>query len=303
MTARSLILCFIVFSRFAHAYPAQETSDTPYSPDQFHDSVSLRVMSLANRIDNFFGEKRALDAKNKSSMVLSQTQNIPEGGIPGPSFSASLNLRLVNLEKVGKKLEDSVLGRDQSGKSATSSSGENKSPPETETINPWRLSLDQQVGAKWLPSYTIKLRLTKDFWSWDFLNHFAQEAGWDSDNLWTTRTSFVSDYALSSNWLYRWSNDGTWFVDRHMVTSSHGPSFIHTINEKTSMSYNLRLETEYIEKILYTSGYLASITFRRDLHNRWLYLDLVPSVTFPRVKDFTRVLNFAIRLEVIFGDL
>jgi len=273
------------------------------APETFHENVSRRVTDLATRIDSFFGDSRALDARNKSSAVVSLSQDIPEGGIPTPNFGVALNLKLTNLERAGKELENSVLGNGFEKINPTEEEVP-KGPQITEDIRPWRLVLDQQLGAKWLPTYSAKLRASKDFDTGEFLQHFSVNYGWDTENIWNSRIILETDYALNSNWLFRWTNEGHWYFSRVLITTSHGPSFFHTINDYTSMSYNFRYDTEYIDNTLfYASGYSASVTFRRDLFKKWIFLDLVPSINFPRKKDFARVLNFGIRIECIFGDL
>jgi hypothetical protein len=298
-----LFSCFLLgLSALAAEVPPQE-GEEKNATDRLHESVTRRVIRLSNQIDNFFGEKRALDARNKSSMVLSLSQDFPEGGIPTPRFDAAINLKLINLENIGRDLENSVLGRkfEEINPRATHDD-EPVYGPMPEDL-PWRLVLDQRVGAKWLPTYSAKLRLSKDFYTGLFFHHFAQDYGWDSENLRTATTSFDSDVDLSDTWLFRWINTGTVFFDKNITTSSHGPSFIHTIDEWRVISYNFRLSTEYLEhRAHYTSGYDINVTYRQDLYEKWIYLQLVPSVSFPRNNGFTRVLNFGFRFELIFGD-
>lgn len=302
-----LFSCLLLACGFAFAEeptPEDETVTTnTNATDRLRENLTNRVIRLSNQIDNFFGEKRALDAKNSSSMVASLNQDFPEGGIPTPRFDVALNLKLINLENMGKSLENSVLGRDFEKINPLTKEKENEPVvygPQPQ--DPWRLVLDQKIGAKWTPTYSAKLRLSKDFYTGLFFHHFSQDYGWDSENLKTATTTFDSDVDLSSSWLFRWMNSGTIFFDNHYTNTSHGPSFIHTIDDWTVMSYNLRLNTEYLDyRLFYTSGYEANVTYRRDLYNKWIFVNLVPSISFPRKLDFARVLNFAIRFEMIFG--
>ncbi|MGE3975254.1 MAG: hypothetical protein AB7F59_12080 [Bdellovibrionales bacterium] len=287
----------------------------PTTTEAIHKEVSTRVNDLAESIDFFFSEKRALDKQNRSTFIISQTQEVPQSGIPPTKTSVSLNLRLVTLEKMGQEVGEAFLGIEDQEEyqkdprhypDVTPNEKKSPLPKQKKEVKkapsyPWRVTLDQLVMGKIPPGYIAKLRTTKDFETFGLISHFQHEFGYDTDNIWTTNISFITDRQLNTKWLARWANEANWFLDRYTAGSSHGPTFVHNITPRIYMSYNLRLNTTLWDRVLFTNSYSLNVIFRQDIYGGWIFFNVEPSLTWPRDRDYQRVWNLLLRAEAIFG--
>jgi len=59
-----------------------------------------------------------------------------------------------------------------------------------------------------------------------------------------------------------------------------------------------------IEKFVWTlDSYGPSVTYRRQLENKWIFYELNPALTFSRLDGFKRAFSFFVRFEFVFGDI
>jgi hypothetical protein len=308
----SALFCCLFYTTAIWAYHAPPPDYDPSTTEQIHEGVSSTVADLANDIDAFFGERRAFDRNNRSTLQIAQTQEVPEGRIPPTRTSVALNLRLINFEQLGQKVGEAFLGVEDEETYQKDPRNypdfvrpprDQKKPLRAKKGNkyPWRLAMDQQVIGNIPPGYIARLRATKDFEAFNVLHHFQHEFGYDTDNIWTTRIAFTTDKQVHSKWLVRWSNDLGWLIDRFVAYSSHGPTFVHTITPRTFAAYNFRMNNTLFDRVYFTSNYFAGITFRQDIYSGWIFFNIEPSLTWPRDQDFKRVWNLILRLEAIFG--
>ena len=276
--------------------------------------ISQRVVSLANRLDAFFGEKRSDDEKNGSTLRVIPSYKIEEFQNDVPELEIRFNLKLLNLERGGRAIEERLFSR-------------RKAPGEDEELDPelageqepedlerkareareqeewgWNYNFDNRIIVKNPVGLYSKIRIRKNLHRSTFTHRFYNEFGWSSDQLWQELASFSSDKELSLSLLFRFANEINWLLSANNITSSHGPSFIKSINARTSISYDFRING-IISGINWTlDNYRTGVNFRRQSRDKWIYYDINPAVTFDRDYGFQRALSLFIRFEFVFGD-
>lgn len=276
--------------------------------------VSKRVINLANRMDSLFGEKRSYDEKNGSTLRLIPSYRVSEYNTPVAEFEINLNLKLLNLEREGRQIEEKLFSQDDQPedtldipdssivKNEDYEREQKRLRMEQEQWG-WNYNVESRVVVKAPLGYFSKLRIRKNFRGDKFTHRFYNEFGWDSSTYWQEVASFSSDDELTKKLLFRFSNELSWYFSSNSIGSSHGPSLIHSLSKRDSISYDLRVNG-VIEKFGWTlDSYGPSITYRRQLENKWIFYELSPAVTYARLYDFKRAVSFFMRIEFVFGDI
>lgn len=277
------------------------------SANQFQILMTRRVFTLSNRLDSFFGEKRADDEANLSTLRLVHSNYFSESGAQSDDFQARMNLRLKNIEDFGLRLQESILRFFELDNSAAGSGGPEGTGGQIEKaraeLKKWNLNWENRVGiTRTLDLFSI-LRARRNFEGDPFTHRFYQEVGWSNIDEWQAVTSLNSDKELTPALLFRIINEFHWAMTAHTYTTTHGPSFIQSLDENNSISYDARFFTKEEEQAWYGEGSSLGVNFRRRFQNRWLFLDISPQVSFARATNFHRDLNITIRLEAAMGDL
>ncbi len=283
--------------------------------EDMQKNVSKRVVSLANRLDSIFGEKRSYDEKNGSTLRLIPSYRVSEYATPIAELEINLNLKLLNLEREGRQLEERIFSpNDEAAPEDTLDLIEdpkyknNEYEREQERLRieqeqwGWNYNVESRIVVKAPLGFFSKLRARKNFRGDKFTHRFYNEFGWDSTTYWQELASFSSDRELTRKLLFRFNNELNWFFQTNAISSSHGPSLIQSLGPRDSISYDLRANG-VIEKFGWTlDSYGPSVTYRRQLQRKWIFYELSPAITFSRVNNFKRALSFFMRVEFVFGD-
>ena len=283
--------------------------------EDMQKDVSKRVVSLANRLDSLFGEKRSYDEKNGSTLRLIPSYRVSEYATPVAELEINLNLKLLNLEREGRELEERIFS--PQGEPAPEDTLDliedpkyknNEYEREQERLRieqeqwGWNYNVESRVVVKAPLGFFSKLRARKNFRGDKFTHRFYNEFGWDSTSYWQELASFSSDKELTRKLLFRFNNELNWYFYTNAISSSHGPSLIQSLSPKDSISYDLRANG-VIERFVWTlDSYGPSVVYRRQLERKWIFYELNPAITFSRLNNFKRELSFFMRVEFVFGD-
>lgn len=281
--------------------PSDDAAEILY-PDEIGEKVSHIVVGLANRLDSFFGEERSDDERNGSTLRLVPSYTFYDKSKGVYEMGVNLNLKLKNLESKAKHLEKSIREEilETAGQSPTD--GPTKTAAQIEAES-WHYNFESKLAARPAIYYSGKFRVRRNFEGDIFVHHFSLSGGWDTDDFWTQKTGFQSDHALTDFVLFRFINEANWFITKKSFQTTHGPSFIQTINRYNSISYNFRLlfgslknEFEHLE-----SAY--SVNFRHGTPSKRIFIDLIPAYTYPRTNSYKEIRSVEVRLEYFFGDV
>jgi hypothetical protein len=258
-------------------------------------TVSTRVLRLADSIDTLFGDKKADDQKNQSTLRISQRYFHKDGVTGGEDVAVTLNLHLPNLQKLEEKIKNKFKSKPAEG------TGGNGGPAEPES--PWTFNQESGVVIANPINYFARLRLRRDFLTEKWVHSFYEQVGWSKTNEWEEETSFNSDYALTRSLLFRFANLKSWAMTDDILKSSHGPSLLQQLSEHEAISYDLRLNTLVEDHALYGDSVTLGSLYRTRLPVGWIFLDLNPEIAWERKTNFRVQYNFYLRVELVFGNI
>jgi hypothetical protein len=272
--------------------------------DRSHEQLSYNLVRLADRVDSFFGETRADDELNRSSLRVTYDYRLVMEGKPISDTQIRVNIRLPKLEE---KLKFSVERNDKEKEIVTIPKADHAIgtlPTRTkEEIDkePWRFRFDSGINATIPPSIFARARLRKN-WNFPmFIQRFTHELTWSSFSGWTQTSTLFFDKSLSSVSLFRFINTQNWSITRKDFFTSHGPSILHTITENDAISYSASMQT-LVNDSWYVSNYQLGIAYRRNLRNQWLYGEIGPAIDFPKIASFRRSPSVLLRIESLFAQ-
>lgn len=283
------------------------TEDSPDAVDAFYPKdiavhVSDAVVGMANRLDSFFGDTRSDDERNGSTLRLTPTYTFYNDRPNFFELGVNLNLKLRNLETKAKEIETSIRQEiiEQTPLGNAPIIGEIIKPQKEEQ---WYINFESRLAARPALYYQAILRIRHNFVTGPLLHHFSLSGGWDTTDAWTQKTSLVSDKALNDTLLFRFINEANWYISNHVFRTTHGPSFIQTINKYNSVSYNFRVIAGKENGDLVRTESLLNINYRHGTPSQRIFLDLIPGVSYPRSLAYKEVRSFTLALEYYFGDL
>lgn len=261
--------------------------------DDTHNFVSDSMVTLANRLDSFLGEKRADDELNRSGLRLSYAYRIQENARGRDQTEVRFNLRLPNLEAYFRKLTvDSKAKKNKDGTLKTNLEKE-----------PWRFRADSGISVSIpLPQIFSRARIRKNWVYEKYITRFQEEIGWYSDRGWVNNTQLNFDREIQKNeQLLRFVNEADWRITQKRFITTHGPSILHNTSEDDVWSYNLRIGTGKDGSAYFMSSYGASIGYRRNLQGQWLFGEITPALDWPKSEGFRRTPSIMVKLESLFG--
>lgn len=277
---------------------AQDLSNQPDLVDRARDKITNNLIGLANRLDSLFGEQRADDELNRSSIRVNYDYRVRMEEKPLSDTQLRFNLRLPNLEKM---FRFSVRKNEpQEGDTTPKERIARQKKEDEEEKEPWRFRSDVGINVAYPPIIFARSRLRKN-WRWTWLvQRFAFELAWFTDQGVLQDTTLFHDHALARDLLFRFANQQNWrFNDERFITS-HGPSIIQDITENDGLSYNLRMSTR-VEDAWFVDNYSLGVAYRRNIKGQWLFAELGPTLDFPKREAFRRAPSILFRLETLFA--
>ncbi|WP_347358676.1 hypothetical protein [Bdellovibrio sp.] len=260
--------------------------------------LSARVIRLSESVDALFGNTRADDQRNTSTLRVSQTYYIRRGSLGADDPGTSLNLFLPNLKRWEKAMQDKIQlpqRGDESDVSVTPSA-----VADEERL--WDLNSETGLVVAIPVNYFARLRLRRSFLLGYFENSFFEQLGWSKKNEWEERTSLTTDYAFSRDVLFRFVNEANWAMTNRDFDTHHGPSVIRTLSEHSALSQDFRYNTKLIGRAMYSESFVLSSTFTQRLPMQWIYLKTTPSLSWSREDGFTPAWALYMTVELVFGN-
>lgn len=281
------------------SYPGEEYVE------ETRQILTNRVLRLADSIDSLFGDKRADDKRNKSTLRVNQRFFVKDGVSGGDDIQATLNLYLPNLKRWETRLKEK-FSKSMQGEERNTSSTKNEDfkRDELEDENPWGLNQENGVILATPIDYFARLRLRRDFLTTRaFVNSFYVQVGWSKRKEWEEVNSLTSDYAINRSLLFRFVNEIDWGMTDKSLSTIHGPSLIQEISKTDGISYDLRLSTVLEGHDVYSNKASLGSTYRRLLPNGWIFLELNPELAWEREAHFKPLYNFFVKFEFVFGNI
>ncbi len=269
--------------------------------EERRSQVAQRVINLSERLDSLFGDEKADDDRNSSTLRVSQRYLYRDGNIGSDSIEASLNLYLPNLKKAEKRFNDYWFPKNGQEESDIPEVAASNEPFWKQELSKWSINPESGIRVNIPLYYFARVRARRNFVTSSFSHSLANQVGWSNKEEWQQNASFTSDYAFSDDVLLRFSNDQFWDMTFEHFTTNHGPSVLQRISETSGISYDFRYGTEMEGWDFYTSRMVLSSTYRREMPIPWIYMSLTPEVVWERSSGFTPIYTFYLKLELIFA--
>lgn len=268
-------------------------------PEEFGSDLSSQVLTLSNRLDSFFGEPRADDEKNGSTLKLSPAIKFYADQSSEFELGVNLNLKLKNLEKKAEQWAKNIQEKffdENDNKTSELNSG-----PVDENQR-WYFNLENKLVSRPAIYFGIKFRARRNIIQELFVHHISFEGGWDSEYYWHQISVLHSDIQIRENILFRFVNEAGLFFTQDRVITTHGPSLLQTINQYNSISYNARVYFDRVNNSIEHLNSTINVDFRNGTPTKKIYLDIVPEFSYPRINNYKEVKSIFLRLEYVFGD-
>ncbi len=287
----NIVLIFLMISLSARAQEPPQVSIA----DQAHRQITSKIHVLANNLDSFFGDKRADDEFGRSRMRLTYSYTIRQEHLPDQDTQFRFNLSLPNLQKIFRYHRDN-----KKNKTVNAKSEEDKIIEKLEK-DPWISTFDSGINVSIPPQVFARYRLRKN-WRYDnLIPRFIYEFGWFSNQGVIQTTGMNLDRRIQENLLLRFVNETNWNLTHHNFTTSHGPSLLHSFEDKSALSYNVRAASIVDEGSWYFNNYNLNVTYRHNLSGSWFFGEISPGLDFPKNISYTRSPYILFRLEALFG--
>lgn len=271
--------------------------------------VADQVVSLARRLDSLFGDEKAYDDYESSTLILEQEAYLRERSMGTGDFSIRLNLKLPNIQKKVDTVGETIVevGKDVAeaarNKKAENKKGKIVTTPKRKLADEeaWKFSQQSGLSVGNPINYFFKVRARLNFKGRVFANSFSEEFGWSTTEKWVETTAFWNDYAIREDILFRIINEKNWYLNTGSIGTTHGFSIYKAISDLEALSINARMFTDNVDAEFKASKYTMGLTHRRAINRDWVTLETTPQLVFLREKNFAGYWEVLFRLGFAIG--
>lgn len=286
----------------APGLPAQTTYHTV---DRWRSNISSAIADSVARIDRFFGDERLDDENRRTHLRVGL--GLQYDGEDGTAVVSDFRLRLALpcLERRLHLLLDEA--RSTEGLDDALSILDTPEDPETGVglryifshAEQRRISAD--VGARLRSPFQVfgRLRGRLTVPCADGMLRLTQSVAWFTEDGWTETSEMTWNRRLAGRTLFRTVSRLTWEESSGGVTPEQ--AFVLLRQPSPRRAYSLALsgiwpETPRVE----SARYAATLTYRRQIHRPWLFLEIAPGVGFPQENGYACNPFVAVKCEVLF---
>lgn len=276
----------------------KEEADDPTKSyfERSYLGISRRVVRLANSVDSIFGDQRAVDEYDGSTLRITQNALLSESGFSTQDLQLSLNLQLPNLHDLEKRAKAAITSD-----SVDEGESQEQVSEEFKKQNPWEFRHESGVRTRWPASYFTQVRARRNYLTMAVVHHLLLQLGWDSETEWEQKTSLSSDYAINRDFLFRFLNEANWAMTNHLFGTIHGPSVIQKIDDSSAISYDARFTTKFEGDDWYINNYTLGSTYRKAFWGRRFFFELKPEMSWPKWDRHGFNWNIYMSFELLFG--
>lgn len=308
----------VMFSLAVHADSPEDDSDFPQWADKrigpFHANLSRWIESTSRRIDGFFGTTDALSVDTDSYLRLSQEWEWREGETFDQDLGARFRLDLPTTEERLRLIiesepdesrgtlaeQESILSDERASGLDDLLVGLNRLGDKDKTRH-W----NTQVGAG------IKLRLplnpyvrltSQRLWTlregpWQL--HSDNRLSWFNSDGYFARSRWDLGRPLDERRHLRFLTNVQWREEVDQLEFSQIVELNRRINRRSVLRTSAGVVGESGSNPVIDDSYLQ-LRFRRDIHKGYTFLDVTPSLHFPRDADRDPRWALTLRLEMYF---
>lgn len=311
---KSLIFFALLFISPAIHADAQTTDQTeePLPTIKFferfdskRDVASRYLTDFANWIDNFFADDRIYDEEQGSYIKLNLLQTYFEDS--KPLYDAQIKGKL-DIPKTQKRLQLFI-------ESIDSDEDDTQQTSINETVD----KQEQSIGLRFFqpdtklwkiitiagvrfrsgldPFARIRFRRLIDKGQWTF--RITENIFWYRSDGAGETTRLDIDHPLTKKLLFRSTSQATWRNINDYFDLGQDFILFQNINKRKSLAYQAGVRG-ISDKRTYTTDYFYLVHYRQQIHNKWLFLDIIPSINHPRENDYKPIRSLTINFEIVF---
>lgn len=296
---------------------APEAQPTVSAVDRRHAEVSLEVERLSQRIDGLLGDRRAYEESTGSYLKVGGSAALLEKGqirfdhvlrakIVLPRTQERLKLLLESDEDpdfgAGLAGRDGHAGEDPALREQASTAGSYLAGLElfvAEKLK-WNVASAAGVRLRWPPDPFVRVRGTRTVPLGDWSLRAAQTLFWYDSRGAGEETSLSFERGLGERTLFRSTSEAVWTERRGLFELGQSLSVFQEVTPRDLLTYRVRVGGEN-EPTLHAERYGASVSYRRRLYDRWLFLRVEPELLFEKGSGFRGEPSIRFSLEAMFG--
>ena len=315
-----IVLFFIQISQ--SVYAVDEVKDKPKAQTQpdslgpfsrMERGITKGINTLSSDMDSFFSRDEALVEKSGSRVHLGYSASYAEHSKPGYDFIFSANLVLPRTQE---KLHFVVFSDEKDTGEVREGSGVVEVGQAEDAVKNQKIGIglrnlfytsktsaitsDAGVKARIPPEPFFRFMARRSFF-WDqYEFKLIDRQRWYNSEGWSTLLTAELDKILSPVWLFRFSNNGNLEHDTGLWQVDDYLALYQKISPRTAMGYSIGI-TGDDETTLALQTYFAAVSFRHILIPDWLFFQMTPKLTWPRLHDWQEVPGIFFKLESVFG--
>lgn len=276
--------------------------------------VSAGFKQFVMATDEFFADEKVFYETSGSYMRLTGEAVYTEGGHQGYYSDLKIKIKLPVTERKASLLLESNPGEEEE----EIEKALQQTPEEAVQEKDYFAGIQTTVGEKetwqFKPSAGIKLGAPADYYARFRITRevplakgsfqFKEALYWFNSTGWESDTAGEFNYQVSDNLLFRSTTGVNWLEEPEEDAADDTKlrqifSLTHKLSERRAISYQLRFDG-ITEPAIHTTRYSLLAHYRQNLHDDYLFMDLVPQVTYLQENDFRADYSFIFRLEMVF---
>jgi hypothetical protein len=272
-----------------------------------YDRVSRWIENTARGLDRFFGSDEAWLIDNETYLRVSETMVYDQRGHYNDSLRQKLRLDLPTakerLRVVIESAPDDPETPTDRAPGNTRISQDNtvfglSSSRQRDPRKGW--SLRNQIGARFrMPLDPYVRSIAKRTWAlesgWE-LNSYNRVAWLDSEGYSATSRIDVAK-PLDEVRQLRWITDFRWREEEDTLELRESLNLTYILNRRSAINYAVGFNGHSWSHMLVDTAFVFA-DYRRNIYRELIYVNVTPSISFPREQDFRS--NWAISVEVEF---
>ncbi len=281
--------------------------------DTSRNYLSEKLIGFVGTVDGFFGDDRHYQETNDSVFQLDTTRVMGYGGDHKFVFSGRANVHLPMAEK---KLH--LLIETNPDRNAIVDPKQAQTAPLTEPTTPqslgaalrfmragderWNFSADGGLkfqGLSATPFVRSRAAMAIQLEKWRAKP--SETVFWFNTIGAGETTQLDLERTISDTLLFRATSVATWLHNTQNFDLRQDLSLFHTLDERTALLYQISV-TGMSQPITVVTDHVALVQYRYRLHQKWMYLDLIPQLHFPRDRNYSLSPTMSVRLEMMFDE-
>jgi hypothetical protein len=296
------------------AEPAEETGlvSSMLAPiDSSRDYLSDNLVDFTTRVDHFFGDERYFQEHNKSVVQLDLSESVGSGGVHVFAFGGRAKLDLPAAEKRFRFVIESTPEKKTTGDGKTDQPVTPKEAVASENYaaslryektdeTRWHFSSEAGAVFQFPLDPFVRTRASYALPLGEWRMKVAESLFWFSSIGLGETTQLDMEHVLSDPVLFRATSTATCYKTTQICDLRQDLSVYHTLTDRLALLYQASV-IGINQPVVEETAYVLLMRYRYRMHKEWIFLEISPQLSFPRVDDFKLNTLLLLRLEFLFG--